>query len=245
MHLLLYLLAQFPTPAAPSDPSLLRQVESLAQTVQQIGTTNTLLILIGFFGFVFWRITVIANKGQTPMSALLDKLIALQGTTSAKLVDLGERQMKSEETNHEQRDDLITVLKTSSELSTAINGNLGTLIETLKNHDIHMNVFYTSIMKGIGDINADQKIFTGEVDLMRKHEEKTARDIGDIKEQLGRIEKMVADGSMAAAERKAIQEMFTQIEQKLETLAREIRETAAGLPSEAVSDVHNGEAKGE
>ena len=244
MHLLLYLLAQTPPPTT-SDPSLLRQVESLAQTVQQIGTTNTLLLLIGFFGFILWRITIIANKGQTPMSALLDKLIALQGTTSTKLVELGERQMKSEETNHEQRDDLITVLRTSSELSTAINGNLSTLIETLKNHDIHMNVFYTSIMKGIGDINADQKIFTGEVDLMRKHEEKTARDIGDIKEQLGRIEKMVADGSMAAAERKAIQEMFTQIEQKLETLAREIQETAAVPPSEPVSDVHSEETKGE
>lgn len=204
--------------------------------VNDIGTTNALIVVfivglavVFFIAFVYLR----TQTGNTAPNAIMGQFISQLGrlatsidTLTSQQFELNKQLIGEANKGIEQRDKLIDVLNANQTVLVAMDGNLTIMGKGLETSRNQTDTYYSQLHQRLIDIVAADTIAKGEIDLMRRFDEKLNADIEEIKQKLNGIETLLKESALSnASDRKTVTEALEGLKQEVAQLAASINDT--------------------
>lgn len=204
--------------------------------VSELGTTNSLIVLlffvfavICFFGFIYLKTQTGGAAPGTLMGQFITQLGRLAtsiDTLTTQQFDLNKQLIGEANKGIEQRDKLIDVLNANQTVLVAMDGNLTIMGKGLETSRNQTDTYYSQLHQRLIDIVAADTIAKGEIDLMRRFDEKLNADIEEIKQKLNGIETLLKESALSnASDRKTVTEALEGLKQEVAQLAASINDT--------------------
>lgn len=210
--------------------------------VNDIGTTNALIVVfivglavVFFIAFVYLR----TQTGNTAPNALMGQFISQLGrlatsidTLTTQQFDLNKQLIGEANKGNEQRDKLIDVLNANQTVLVAMDSNLSVMGKGLEITRNQTDTYYSQLHQRLIDIVAADTIAKGELDLMRRFDEKLNEDIEAIKQKLESIETLLQASALStASERKTVTDALEDLKQEVAQLALDIKADTGEHPA--------------